>query len=184
MPLPSKESGCCTIFPASLERAHQEQVSANSQFQQAQSYREVASVAQEKAESIDSNATQEFMGQLQHSGQSMRSIEQTMVNHPQQAQAMADQFVQAKTQEYLAHFHQQGASTPAKVAEDYKENSQTLSIENQHNNPIAAYQSNQQKIAEKADKAGLEPNISADKIAVGSTMTHPVNTISEKAVSK
>ncbi len=58
----------------SLERAHQEQVSANSQFQQAQSYREVASVAQEKAESIDSNATQEFMGQLQHSRQSMRAV--------------------------------------------------------------------------------------------------------------
>ncbi|HVV69615.1 MAG TPA: conjugal transfer protein TraG N-terminal domain-containing protein [Gammaproteobacteria bacterium] len=168
----------------SLERAHQEQVSANSQFQQAQTYREVASVAEENMTTIDSNATQEFMGQLQHSGQSMRAIEQTMVNHPQQAQAMADQFVQTKTQEYLAHFHQQEASTPAKVAQEFKENNQSLSVEKQHNNPIAAYQSNQEKITEKADKSGLASNISTDKISAGNTMTHPVNTVSEKAVNK
>ncbi len=104
---------------SSMERAHQEQQSASLQFQQAQSYREVASMSQEKADNINSNATQAFMEQLQHSGHSNRDVEEIMVRHPAQAQAMADQFVQAKTQEYLSNFHQQSHSTDGKMNKDH-----------------------------------------------------------------
>src|SRR5262249_55738248 len=88
----------------SIDRAHQEQEIASSQFQQAQSYREVASMSREAADTINTNATQAFMEQLQHSGKNMREVEEMMVRHPEQAQAMADGFVQEKAREYIEKY--------------------------------------------------------------------------------
>ena len=119
---------------SSMERAHQEQESASLQFQQAQSYREVASMSQEKADNINSNATQAFMEQLQHSGHSSREVEQTMVKHPEQAQAMADQFVQAKTQEYLNHVPQPTHLNQEKMNKDQGvQNQSSNTLHPQHN---------------------------------------------------
>ncbi len=69
----------------SLDRAHQEQQQASVQFQQAETYRKVASISEEQAASINANASQEFMNEIQKE-QSLRSIEKTMVDHPEQAQ--------------------------------------------------------------------------------------------------
>jgi len=95
----------------SIDRAHQEQKIASNQFQQSQSYREVASMSRETADTINTNATQAFMEQLQHSGKNMREVEEIMVKHPEQAQAMADEFVQEKTQHYLEKFQHQNSPT-------------------------------------------------------------------------
>src|SRR5262249_8183941 len=71
-------------FSSSLDRAQQEQESARQQFKRAETYRDVATKAEENSVSINSNATQEFMEGLRHNKQSTRNLEQTMVNNPEQ----------------------------------------------------------------------------------------------------
>ena len=142
---------------ASLDRAHQEQTQAAAQFQQTESYRQVASIAEENAVSINSNATQEFMTTMQHSGAGMRGIEQTMVNHPEQAQAqaMAEAFTHSKAQAFIQDFAHQSNASQASITHRDQENTQKLQSQQKLNAPQANYQTDHAKIAAEARTEGL-----------------------------
>lgn len=148
---------------ASLDRAHQEQTQAAAQFQQAETYRQIASVAEENAVSINSNATQEFMTHLQHSGRSMRDIEQTMVNHPEQAQAIADEFTRGKAQTFIRNFQKQAGSSEAKIKQTDHDNDQTLKTQHKPSDPETLYHADQALITEKAHAQGLNKDTLIDK---------------------
>lgn len=147
----------------SLDRAHQEQTQAAAQFQQAETYRQVASVAEENAVNINSNATQEFMTHLQHSGRSMRDIEQTMVNHPEQAQAIADEFTRGKAQAFIRNFQKQAGSSEAKIKQADRDNDQTLKTQHKPSDPKTLYHADQAQITEKAHAQGLNKDTLIDK---------------------
>jgi hypothetical protein len=148
---------------ASLDRAHQEQTQAAAQFQQADTYRRAASIAEENAVSINSNATQEFMTHLQHSGRSMREIEQTMVNHPEKAQAMADSFTRSKTQAFIQDFAKQSGSSSVKIIESDQANAQALSQQQKSNEPGENYRADHAQLAAQAKAAGLGSEHLVDK---------------------
>ncbi len=148
---------------ASLDRAHQEQTQAAAQFQQADTYRRAASIAEENAVSINSNATQEFMTHLQHSGKSMREIEQTMVNHPEKAQAMADSFTRSKTQAFIQDFTKQVDSSSTKIIESDQANAQALSQQQKSTNPGENYRADHAQLATQAKAAGLQNARLVDK---------------------
>lgn len=150
---------------ASLDRANQEQKQAAAQFQQAESYRRVATLAEENAVSINSNATQEFMGQLQHSGQSMRNIEQVMVNHPEEAQSLASQFVQHRVHSFIQQFHGKAHASPEQVERSYIDAEQSLQTQHKDNKPEATYKADHEQAVEKAHQEGLERDNLADKSA-------------------
>jgi conjugal transfer mating pair stabilization protein TraG len=147
----------------SLDRAHQEQQQASAQFQQADTYRKVASISEEQAASINSNATQEFMNDLQHKGYDLRSVEKIMVDHPQEGQKLADEFVQEKVQKYFEEFHQADNSSLKKIEETDQVNEQALNQSEKNSSPEIIYHHEHEKIKSQAHEAGLERKDIIDK---------------------
>jgi len=126
-----------------------------SNLQQSQSYRDMASYAQENATSINSNATQSFMNWLekqpgtQHSG----SIENMMVNDPQMAQQYAHQYTKQQVQSYINEFHKEKNASPSAISTTYQENNKQVP----NNGSIAAInESNQKIITNDATQKGLK----------------------------
>ncbi len=147
----------------SLDRAHQEQQQASAQFQQAETYRKIASVSEEQAATINANATQEFMNSLQKDGQDLRTIEKTMVDHPEQAQARADEFIQSKVQKYFEEFRGTEGSSPSQAKEIYQENIQELHHQEKLREPESIYTDHKTQLMAKANAAGLEQSQFIDK---------------------
>lgn len=144
----------------SLDRAHQEQQQASAQFQQADTYRKTASISEEQAASINSNATQEFMNELQHKGHDLRSIEKIMSDHPEKAQKLADDFVQSKVEKYFEEFHQSNDSSLQKIKDINQMNEQSL---NEKNELKEFYDQERKHIHSKAHHEGLERENIIDK---------------------
>lgn len=140
----------------SLDRAHQEQQQASAQFQQAETYRKIASISEEEAATINSNATQEFMNSLQKDGQDLRKIEKTMVDHPEQAQARADEFVQSKVQKYFEEFRGMEGSSSSQVKEIYQENIHELHNQEKLSDSKSIYTDHKAQLMVKANASGLE----------------------------
>ncbi|MBS0349748.1 MAG: conjugal transfer protein TraG N-terminal domain-containing protein [Proteobacteria bacterium] len=138
----------------SLDRAHQEQQQASAQFQQAETYRKIASISEEQSATINANATQEFMNEMQKNGQDLRSIEKMMVDHPEQGKAQAEQFMHKKVEEYFHQFHEQENSSPEKVNEISRENTQILEKES-FKNPTQLDNTQKLEIKAQADQEGL-----------------------------
>ena len=124
----------------SLDRAHQEQQQASAQFQQAETYRKIASISEEQVASINANANQEFMNEIQKE-ESIRSIEETMVNHPEQAKDRAEKFVQEKVGEYFQNFKEKENISSTQPQEIYREDSHIIEKQAQENSPELLYQS-------------------------------------------
>jgi conjugal transfer mating pair stabilization protein TraG len=147
---------------ASLDRAHQEQQQASAQFQQAETYRKIASISEEQAASINANATQEFMNEIQRE-QSLRSIEETMVNHPEQAKARADEFVQGKVQHYFEEFRANEASSAGKIEKIDQHNVETFHHQEKLTEPESVYQAHREQLKTRANAEGLERTQPIDK---------------------
>ncbi len=139
----------------SLDRAHQEQQQASAQFQQAETYRKIASISEEQSASINANATQEFMNEMQKSGQDLRSIEKMMVDHPEQGKAQAEQFMHKKVEEYFHQFHEQENASPGKIEEISRENMQILEKES-FKKPTQLDNTQKLEIKAQADQEGLD----------------------------
>ena len=146
----------------SLDRAHQEQQQASAQFQQAETYRKIASISEEQAASINANATQEFMNEIQKE-QSLRSIEETMVNHPEQAKARADEFVQSKVQHYFEEFKANEASSASKIEKIDQHNIETFHHQEKLKEPESVYQAHREQLKTQANAEGLEQTQPIDK---------------------
>ncbi len=147
----------------SLDRTHQEQQQASAQFQQSDTYRKIASISEEQAASINTNATQEFMNDLQHKAHDLRSIEKIMVDHPQEGQKLADEFVQEKVQKYFEEFHQADNSSLKKIEEIDRVNEQALNQSEKNSSPEIIYHHEHEKIKSQAHEAGLERKDIIDK---------------------
>ena len=105
---------------SSFDRATQARHEMTSNLQQAQSYREAASFAEENAATINSNASQAFMNSMvDQPHASTKEIEGMMVNNPAAAQATAEQFVQEQAQQYLQNFHHAAGSSPESIKEEF-----------------------------------------------------------------
>lgn len=116
---------------SSFDRANQARHEMMSNFQQAQSYRTAASFAEENAATINSNANQEFMNSLTNqSHASPKDIENTMVNHPLDAQAIANQFIQEQAKHYLQSFRHVAGSSPESITATFERNNH--SVPNDH----------------------------------------------------
>lgn len=139
----------------SLDRAHQEQKQASAQFQQADAYREIASISEEQAENINSNATQEFMNDLQQKGHDLRSIEKTMVDHPEEAKNLADTFVQDKVEKYFEDFRKNKDSSPEAIKEIYQKESEILENKKEEL-PSKLYQDKKIELQAEAKNNGLD----------------------------
>ncbi len=153
----------------SLDKAHQEQQQASAQFQQADTYRKMSNISEEQAATINSNATQEFMNDLQQKGHDTRSIEKTMVDHPQEAQKLADEFVQEKVKKYFDEFHQADNSSVQKIEESNQINEQVLNQGEKNEKPEVFYHQEHEKIKSKAHEVGLEKKDIIDKKPVETT---------------
>ena len=146
----------------SLDRADQEQQQTSVQFQKAETYRKIASISEEQAASINANATQEFMNEIQKE-QSLRSIEKTMVNHPEQAQERAEKFVQEKVGQYFQNFKEQENISVGQPQEKYREDSQLMEKQAQENAPELFYQSDKSSIHTDAESVGFKNDNFVDK---------------------
>ena len=122
---------------SSFDRAEQARHDMMSNYQQAQTYRKAASVAEENAASINSSANQQFFEYLQNKTGYASEIEKMMVHHPEKAQAYAKQFIQDKAQSALQAFRQAEDSTPQKILNTYENNNASIpkdaAISEQHN---------------------------------------------------
>jgi conjugal transfer mating pair stabilization protein TraG len=148
---------------ASLDRAHQEQEQASAQFQQSDTYRKIASISEEQAASINSNATQEFINDLQQKGHDLRSIEKTMVDHPQEAEKLADNFVQEKVQKYFEDFRQADDSSLQKIEKINQANEHSISQSELNKEPEIFYHQKHEEITSQAHDIGLERKDIIDK---------------------
>ena len=140
----------------SLDHAHQEQQQASAQFQQAETYRKMSSISEEEATSINSNATQEFMNDLQKDGQDLRSVEKMMVDHPEQAQTRAETFIQHKVQEYFEKFKEQEDSSPVEVKQADEKNAEIIRAEDSSQQAKSVYEKEKRKIKIDANQQGLD----------------------------
>jgi len=75
----------------SFDKAESARSEMIANLQQAESYREGAQYATEHAMNINANASQVLMGELAKEGYSMAEIESLTVNHPEEAQIIAEQ---------------------------------------------------------------------------------------------
>lgn len=110
----------------SIDQAAQARQEMSSSFQQAESYRAVASYAEDNATSINSNVNQAFMNFLKEQGLSSGEIENMMVNHPATAQAYAQQFTQEQANHYLNTFQSHAGSSASRVESTFTQNNQTI----------------------------------------------------------
>jgi conjugal transfer mating pair stabilization protein TraG len=147
----------------SLDHAHQEQQQASAQFQQAETYRKMANISEEQAETINSNATQEFMNSLQKDGQDLRSIEKSMVDHPEKGQKLAEEFTREKVHEYFEEFHRSEGSSQEKIEEINRINEQNLQQEEKNNQPKQFYHEQHEKIQSQAHQQGIARENIVDK---------------------
>jgi conjugal transfer mating pair stabilization protein TraG len=147
----------------SLDRAHQEQQQASAQFQQAETYRKMASISEEEAATINSNATQEFMNELQKEGQDLRSIEKSMVDHPEQAQAQAEKFIHHKVQEYVEKFKEQADSSRVSIEEADIRNAEMIKSEEISQESKEIYEKEKSKLQSDAHRQGLDKKSIIDK---------------------
>lgn len=148
---------------SSLDRAHQEQQQASAQFQQSDTYRKMTNISEEQAETINSNATQEFMNSLQKDGQDLRSIEKSMVDHPEKGHKLAEEFTHEKVQKYFEEFHRSEGSSVEKIEETNRINEQNLNQEEKNNQPKQFYHDQHEKIQSQAHQRGLDKENIIDK---------------------
>jgi conjugal transfer mating pair stabilization protein TraG len=148
---------------SSLDRAHQEQQQASAQFQQADTYRKMANISEEQAETINSNATQEFMNSLQKDGHDLRSIEKTMVDHPEEGKKLAEEFTHEKVQQYFEEFHRGEGSSVEKIEETNSINEHNLHQEEKNNQPKQFYHEQHEKNQSQAHQQGLDKENIIDK---------------------
>jgi conjugal transfer mating pair stabilization protein TraG len=103
---------------SSFDTAHQARQEMVANYQHAQSYRQVASLAEENATSINSNANQTFMQWLAHQPelQHVSHIEKLMIQDPITAQRYAERFTAEQAKEAVREFSHTPASSPKGVA--------------------------------------------------------------------
>ena len=136
---------------SSFDKAEQARHDILSNYQQAQSYRTAASVAEENAASINSSANQAFFEHLQKSTNASHpsDIEKMMVHHPEMAEVQAKQFIQEKAQHFLRSFQASQGSSSQKILNTYEKNNQVI--------PTDAAINEQHKV----QKTDIENNVKA-----------------------
>ncbi len=147
----------------SLDRAHQEQQQASAQFQQSETYRKMANISEEESATINSNATQEFMNEIQKDGQGLRAIEKSMVDHPEQAQAFAEKFTHHKTQEYFENFKEQEDSSGVQIKEADIRNSELIKSQEIYRESKEIYKEEKSRLQSEAHQEGLDQKSIVDK---------------------
>ena len=94
---------------------------------------------------------------------SLRSIEETMVNHPEQAKARADEFVQSKVQHYFEEFKANEASSASKIEKIDQHNIETFHHQEKLKEPESVYQAHREQLKTQANAEGLEQTQPIDK---------------------
>ncbi|CAN5419990.1 conjugal transfer protein TraG N-terminal domain-containing protein [soil metagenome] len=155
---------------ASFDHAQSARHDMVGSLQSSENFRRSASLAEENAASINSNAGQVVFESLQKQGMSASQIENMMTHHPEQAQQMASQAVQGYTQNLVSHWNRDLPGSAAAVdhaahAHDHAVTRETAAhhtedplIEKQH-------QENRQRIDNSAQDARLKSKDQLDQSA-------------------
>ncbi len=112
---------------SSFDRAYQARHEMMANYQQAQSYREMASHAEENATSINSNASQAFVNWLQRQPELQHaSIEKMMTSDPAHGEAYAMRFTQEQASQALRAFHASKGASPEQITATFERERTTI----------------------------------------------------------
>ncbi len=147
----------------SLDHAHQEQQQASAQFQEAETYRKMASISEEEGVTLNSNATQEFMNDLQKDGQDLRAIEKMMVDHPEQGQASAEKFTHEKVEAYFKKFHEEENTSRQQIEKVDVKNSELIHSQENSQESKEIYEKEKHHLQSNARHQVLDQQSIVDK---------------------
>jgi conjugal transfer mating pair stabilization protein TraG len=142
---------------SSFDAAHHARHEMMANYQQSQSYREMASRTEENATSINSNASQAFMQwlqqqpELQHPG----DIEKMMTHDPVRGQAYAERFTQERASQALHAYHPGVGSSPEEIKTTFKKEQSAVPGDEQI---LQAKASHQSEITHASIDKGLDPH--------------------------
>lgn len=118
----------------SFDRANSARQDMTNSFQQAESYREMASVAQENSVSINSNASQVFIEWLSkqpgtngHGHMGMQSAEYILTHEPELARQYASNFSKGYSQSMLSSWSSNLPHSKQSIHSSYENHNQTIS---------------------------------------------------------
>lgn len=146
---------------SSFDLAHQARHEMMANCQQSQSYREMASHAEENAISINSNASQAFMQwlqkqpELQHPGE----VEKLMTQDSLKAQAYAQRFTQEQARHALQGLNH-SASSPKDIKATFEKQQATIPLDEHVAQMKTAYQG---EVTRAAIDNGLDPQRQVNK---------------------
>ncbi len=137
----------------SYEQSLQARNDMQSSLNQAESYREAASLREEHADTINSNASQPYFEYLQKTqGGNLRQIEQQQTDNPAAGQTAGQAFMAEYSHHYLEQWREEHV-TPEKVTSEYEQNNQH--VENQQEELMSRDQANQEVVKSQAHSVGL-----------------------------
>jgi conjugal transfer mating pair stabilization protein TraG len=173
---------------ASYDKAESARHDMQQSYQEAKSYREIASLAQENAVSINSNFGQVFkewfanqpgtngQGRLGEAG-----VETLIKYHPEIARSYAERFSEQYTSNLMKHSH--GLPSSASIKAEY----QASLHQHQNESKVSGgYQSNFKHIQHKANSADIDPNMKIDESEKGHTegfISSQQNNVNQKSTS-
>ena len=118
---------------SSLDQAKQARQEMLSNYQKSESYHKAASLAEENALSINSNASQLFIEWMQNQPGSdgrghmgLRTAEYILSHEPELAQTYAKQFSEQQAQSIVSQFQSNSLSSPQQVLSTYTQNNQSI----------------------------------------------------------
>jgi len=148
------------------DKAQTARSEAVSSYNSAQSYREMASYAEDNAVTINTNGGQVLMQRLQAQGMTPTQIENLMTQHPEQAQAVVQAAMQDYAQSMTEGWSHGMASDKAVIEKQAHLNNQTIDgearIDTQH-------QQEKMKLETKAKNEGLAKADIVDREAKSET---------------
>lgn len=144
---------------ASLDRAESARHDLSQSYQAAQSYREVASRAQEDSRSVNSNLSQPFLEWMTHQpgsngngNMTMRDVENIMKNHPALAADYANRFSDQYVKEIATHWNGDIQSSQQSIQQAYERGANHIEGQNAIE---AGFQYMQSDITQKGSQAGV-----------------------------
>ncbi len=154
---------------SSYEQSVQVRNDMQSSLNQAQSYRDAATYAQEHSDSINTNGGQVLFEQMQQATHgNLRDIESTEVNHPMDAQSMGNQLSQQYANDFLNDWRKSHQVNTEGVEQANQQNNATLAQANQINQANAT---NHASVEVQAHEKGLGEGSIVDKSAKTATET-------------
>ena len=125
--------------------------------------RKMASISEEVRVTLNSNATQEFMNDLQKDGQDLRTIEKMMVDHPEQGQASAEKFTHEKVEAYFKKFHEEENTSRQKIEKVDVKNSESIQSQENSQESKEIYEKEKHHLQSNAHRQGLDQQSIVDK---------------------